>query len=127
VGRPEPPGYLTAEQLDRWHDIVGALPAELLTRADEQCLERMAVAWSTYRQACTLINQSGLLTRGQNGEPTYNPLHRVRSAAAAEMESCGMLLGLSPLARTRLTAPEQDDTDPLSVLLGPHGVERKVN
>ena len=119
VGRPEPPDYLNTDQLDRWHAIVGALPADLLTRADEQAIERMAVAWSTYRQACGLIQQSGLLTRGQNGEPVYNPLHRVRSAAAEEMQQCGMLLGLSPLARTRLAAPEEQETDPLSILLGP--------
>ena len=81
----------------------------------------MSVAWASFRQACVLINQSGLLTRGQHGEPVYNPLLRVRAAAAAEMQVCGQVLGLSPLARTRLTAPEAEDTDPLTVLLGPHG------
>ena len=82
----------------------------------------MAVAWATFRlQTTILINQSGLLTRGQRGEPVYNPLLRVRTAATEEMHACGQVLGLSPLARSRLTAPDQEDTDPLSVLLGPHG------
>lgn len=121
IGQPEPPAHLTAEQLDRWQDIVGSLPVELLSRADVQALERMSVAWAAFRQASVLINQSGLLTRGQRGEPVYNPLLRVRAAAAEEMQQCGMQLGLSPLARTRLTAPDQEDTDPLTVLLGPHG------
>jgi P27 family predicted phage terminase small subunit len=121
IGKPEPPAHLTPDQLARWQDIVGSLPVELLSRADVQVLERMAVAWATFRQTCTLINQAGLLTRGQRGEPVYNPLLRVRTAATEEMQACGLLLGLSPLARSRLTAPDQEDTDPLSVLLGPHG------
>jgi P27 family predicted phage terminase small subunit len=121
IGHPEPPTHLTAEQLDRWLDIVGSLPVELLSRADVQVLERMAVAWAAFRQTTILINQSGLLTRGQRGEPVYNPLLRVRSAATEEMHACGQVLGLSPLARTRLTAPEEQDADPLAILLGPHG------
>jgi P27 family predicted phage terminase small subunit len=121
VGRPEAPAHLTAEQLARWHDIVGSLPVELLSRADNQVLERMAVAWATFRQTCVAINQAGLLTRGQHGEAVRNPLIAVRKIAALEMDSCGQALGLSPLARTRLTAPDQEDTDPLSVLLGPQG------
>jgi P27 family predicted phage terminase small subunit len=121
IGIPEAPASLTAEQRDRWNEIVGSLPVELLSRADNQVLERMAIAWATFRQTCALINQSGLLTRGQNGEPVYNPLLRIRKVATEEMEACGQALGLSPLARTRLTAPDQEDTDPLTVLLGPHG------
>jgi P27 family predicted phage terminase small subunit len=121
IGRPEAPAHLTAEQRERWQDIVSSLPDELLSSADVQALERMSVAWAAFRQACVLINQSGLLTRGQHGEVVYNPLLRVRQTAATEMHVCGLLLGLSPLARTRLTAPDQEDTDPLTVLLGPHG------
>ena len=121
IGRPEPPAGLTPEQLERWQDIVSSLPVDLLSRADVQVIERMAVAWATFRQACAGINKSGLLTRGQNGEPVYNPLLRVRQAATMEMNECGEKLGLSPLARTRLTAPEEQDADPLAILLGPHG------
>jgi P27 family predicted phage terminase small subunit len=125
IGYPEPPAHLTAEQLARWHAVVGSLPTGLLSMADVQVLERMAVAWATFRQACGLINQSGPLIRGQHGELVYNPLLRVRSAAAEEMQQCGLALGLSPLARTRLVAPEQQDADPLTLLLGPQVHERK--
>jgi len=121
IGQPEAPAHLTPEQLDRWQDIVSSLPVELLSRADHQVLERMAVAWATFRHTTILINQAGLLTRGQNGEPVRNPLLAVRKLATTEMDACGQLLGLSPLARTRLVAPEQESVDPLTVLLGPHG------
>jgi P27 family predicted phage terminase small subunit len=119
VGFPEPPGYLTAEQLDRWHAIVGSLPAEVLTRADSQVLERMAVAWATFTATTILINGSGPLMKGQHGELVRNPLLAVRRLATNEMECCGLALGLSPLARTRITAPEREDDDPLTRLLAP--------
>jgi hypothetical protein len=44
-GRPRlPSDILTAEQQRLWKALVGALPDGLLTRADEQVLERMAIA-----------------------------------------------------------------------------------
>jgi P27 family predicted phage terminase small subunit len=118
TGRPEPPAHLTPAELQRWHEIVASLPDGHLKAADTSTLERMAVAWSTFREATILINQSRLLTRGQHGEPTRNPLLIVQKQAAEQMNLCGMSLGLSPLARTRLTAPDQETADPLTILLG---------
>lgn len=121
-GRPRCPEHLTDEQKARWEDVVRSLPIGLLTRADEQVLERMAVAWAAFREACTLVRQSGLLVKGQFGNVVRNPLLIVRKQQAEEMEACGQALGLSPAARTRITAlPEAPDDDPLAVLLGPHG------
>jgi P27 family predicted phage terminase small subunit len=119
VGAPQPPAHLTEDQRARWQDVVASLPEGLLSRADEQVLERMAVAWAAFRQACMTITQAGLITRGANGEPVRNPLLIVRASAATEMNACGMLLGLSPLARVRLSSPERVDDDPLELLLGP--------
>ena len=121
VGDPVPPEHLSEAQLALWHHIVRSLPIGLLSQADEQCLERMAVAWATYRETSKLINQAGLITRGQSGEPVRNPLLLIRQHAAGEMSDCAMVLGLSPLARTRLTAPETASDEPLSILLGPQG------
>ena len=121
-GHPEPPGHLTAEQRARWDDVVGSLPFDLLKRADTQVLERMAVAWAAFREATILINKSGLITRGRDGNPVRNPLLVVQNVAAGEMDACGAMLGLSPVARTRLTTPENvENMDPLAVLLGPNG------
>jgi len=122
VGNPVPPEHLTAEQLDRWCDIVSSLPSDLLSRADIQALERMAIAWASYRQVCVLINQTGLLTKGQKGDLIPNPLFRIRNAATIEMQACGMQLGLSPRARARIAAAgdNPEETDPLTILLGPN-------
>ena len=116
---PVPPAYLTAEQLARWQDIVESLPAGLLSKADTQVLERMSVAWASYRDVTGKILTAGLLVRGHLGEAVRNPLLIIRKQAAEEMHACGMVLGLSPLARARLANPKPNlADDPLAILLG---------
>ena len=98
------------------------MPVDLLKRADTQVLERMAVAWAQFREATILISKGGLLTRRPtDGASIRNPLLAVSNMAAAEMHACGAALGLSPVARTRITTPERVDEDPLRVLMGPNG------
>lgn len=122
IGRPACPADLSADEQARWHAVVRSLPDGLLTAADDQVLERMAVAWSSYREASASIKQTGTLVRGALGNAVRNPLLMVRKQAAEEMETCGQALGLSPAARTRLAAmPGPESEDPLAVLLGPEG------
>lgn len=121
-GRPRCPERLNEAEKARWHDVVRSLPDGLLTLADEAVLERMAVAWAQFREACDGIRTSGLLVRGTLGNVVRNPLLIVRKQATEEMDACGGALGMSPLARTRITAlPEAASEDPLALLLGPHG------
>ena len=121
AGRPEPSSVLTKAQLELWREIVSSLPEDLLSRADNQVLERMAIAWATFRETAAVINQTGLLVKGVHGEMVRNPMLSVQRQATQEMQECGNSLGLSPQARTRISAPKQVDKDPLTVLLGPHG------
>src|SRR5262245_43896772 len=115
---PQPPLHLTPVQRERWDDVVASLPDGLLSRADNAVLERMAIAWALFRETSAVINQSGLLTRGDHGVLVRNPLLIVRNGAAQEMHECGQALGLSPLARTRITNPDADETvDPFDLLL----------
>src|SRR5215203_7192989 len=120
-GRPRCPGHLTEAEQARWQDVVASLPVEVLTRADEQVIERMAVAWTAYREACEGLRKSGTLVKGQFGNVVRNPLLIVKKQAVEEMNSCGMQLGLSPAARTRIAALPEVDDDPLAILLGPQG------
>ena len=120
-GVPTPPDYLSPAQLDRWKDIIESLPDKYLSRADIETLERMAIAWAQFREATIQLNKSMILVAGANKEPVRNPLLIVQYKAAEIMAAAGMELGLSPLARTRLTQPENVDDDPLDTLLGPYG------
>jgi P27 family predicted phage terminase small subunit len=119
VGDPTPPARLTAVQGERWQDIVASLPDGLLSRADVSVLERMAVAWTTYREADDRINKTDMLVPGRDGNTVKNPLLSIRKQAAEEMQVCAMMLGLSPYARTRLAQPANNqDDDPMTQLMG---------
>jgi P27 family predicted phage terminase small subunit len=117
-GRPRVPKHLAPEAAECYRDIVKSLPVELLTRADESTLERAAVAWAQYRDATRKLDQSGLLVKGLHNQPIRNPLLMVQRAASADLAQSGAMLGLSPAARARISAPELVDEDPMALLLG---------
>src|SRR5262245_52289419 len=117
LGKPEPPPGLTEAQIQRWDEIVWSFPDGHLTAADVSTIERMAVAWATFRQTTLALNDKTLV-RGKDGNVVRNPLLIVQRQAAEEMHLCGMALGLSPYARTRLTAKAEVEDDLLSMLMG---------
>lgn len=121
VGVPVCNPDLGQDEQKFWWAVVDSLPAGLLTRADEQGLERMAIAWARM-WSCTLkIREIGMMVRGPNGTPVRNPLLIVERQAREEMHRAGEVLGLSPVARARITAPDKVGEDPTEQLLG--GIE----
>lgn len=114
IGAPVPPARLTPLELERWHDVVRSLPDNVLTSADVSMIERMAVAWALFIATTAAINGE-LLVKGQHGL-ARNPLFLIRKQATEEMTACAMHLGLSPYARTRLTAQAETTPDVLTQL-----------
>ena len=60
------------------------MPAGHLTAVDVSTIERMAVAWATFRET-TLALAHMTLVRGRDGNVVRNPLLMVRKQAAEEM------------------------------------------
>ena len=120
IGRPQLPLHLTEVERRLWSDVVASLPIMLLSRADEAVLERMAVAWAEFREVQETIRKTGKLVQSPQG-PARNPLLIVREKAAREMHLAGEVLGLSPVARARLTDIETAEDDPMELLLGMDG------
>jgi P27 family predicted phage terminase small subunit len=120
-GKPRCPDHLSDDQKRCWQAVVRALPEGILTSADNQVLERMAVAWALHREAARLIREGAALVKGHDSRPTKNPALTIMRQASLEMELCGTALGLTPYARTRMQAPEAEDDDPLALLLGENG------
>lgn len=116
-GKPRVPLHLTAAERKLWAHIVDALPAALLCRADEPTLERMAVYWSRFREAGRMLARSSLLVQSPQGS-IRNPLLAIQNDAAREMHRASGELGLSPVARARLTAAGSESDDPMELLLG---------
>jgi P27 family predicted phage terminase small subunit len=116
VGRPRVPAEFSEEERELWGAIVRSLPVTLLTGADQSVLERMAIAWARFRDCQRTIKAVGLMVKGAYA-PVRNPYIAIQKWAAEEMQACGNALGLSPVARSRITADNSADDDPLSLLL----------
>ena len=121
LGNPVCNPDLSPEEQRFWFAIVDSLPHGLLSRADEQALERASIAWARMWECRRKINERGLTVSGPNG-PTRNPLIIIEKDAREELHRAGEILGLSPVARARITAPDgAGDEDPTELLMA--GVE----
>jgi len=123
VGRLMAPKHLKEDERLLWSKIVRSLPDGLLSSADESTIERMAVAWAQFREATKMIHRTGLMVRGERNHPVRNPMLIVQRVAGIAMHQAGEMLGLSPVARARLTADKGPATDPMEFLLGMDGDE----
>ena len=117
VGRPMAPEGLRPEEREVFYKTVRAMPDGIYSAADEAALEAFARYLVEYRSCCRQIAETGLLVRGADG-PEIHPLIPIRDTAARMINKLGESLGLSPVARTRLTAPDAFKDDPLALLLG---------
>ena len=120
-GFPRLPEHLSSAEKRIWLDVIGALPVSLLSRADENVLERFAVNYARWRDIQKTIVKSGLLIGSPQG-PIRNPLLVVQDKSERAMHAAGEVLGLSPVSRARLANPQNTgEEDPMSLLLGEDG------
>jgi P27 family predicted phage terminase small subunit len=116
VGALAVPDHLTEDEQRLWALTVHSLPKGLLCRADTSILERYVVAWARYRECDKTIKDEGMTVKSAQGYYRH-PLMTVMRDMATEMHSCGSELGLSPVARERLSAATLKDDDPMGWLL----------
>lgn len=109
-GKPWMPPHLTPEERKLWADAVGSLPSYVLSRADSGVLQIYATAWARLNDCETKIRKTGILVNTPNG-PKRNPLFVLQEKAVQQMMRAASELGLTPVARARLSRPEHE-TDP---------------
>ena len=74
-GKPRCPDHLSDAQKRCWQAVVRSLPEGILTSADGQVLERMAIAWALHREAARLIGEGAVLVKGHDSRPTKSVAH----------------------------------------------------
>ena len=119
TGMPKPAPALTAEEKGMFRDLVTSMPDGVYSQADSPTLERFVRAWARYRKCQREIDRNGLLiTKTPSSKVLIrNPYLNLQREASDEMHRCSTELGLSPVARMRISAPKNVDTDPLELLL----------
>lgn len=116
-----PPDHLSDSQRELWRQIEKSAPPGVYTSADSQALERMAIAWDRYRHCQREIEETGFYSIGSMGQRVVSPAIRIQAEAEKAMHRAGEVLGLSPVARSRIAQPDGIEDDPFEMLLDHSG------
>lgn len=108
IGLPVKPSFVTGEAGKEWDRAIGAMPAGLYTAADVPVLTVYCVSWVLFRNALAQVAREGMTAIGSMGQVTSHPQIAVAAKQSEITLRSSDRLGMSPVARTRLTLEAQD-------------------
>lgn len=106
---PEPPTGLRQEAKDVWKLAIENAPPGTLNVLDLSVLERWCRNYALYRKVAREVDDQGVVSILDDSKLSgkFNAMIKLEQALlAAERE-----LGFTPLARTRVTAPTEDENN----------------
>lgn len=118
---PTAPPHLSKEARAEWDRLAEQLyRAGLLSGVDRAALAAYCQAWSRWVQAETAIARmaerdtltGGLMVKTSNGNAVQNPLVGTANKAMADVMRYAAEFGMTPSARSRISAEGQQDDDP---------------
>ncbi len=119
---PVPPAHLTADAVEEWNRVATELfNLGILSEIDRAALAAYAMAYGRWVQAERAIAKmaekdqltGGLMIKTSNGNAIQNPLVGTANKAAADMMRYAAEFGMTPSARSRISAePPQESGDP---------------
>ncbi|MEM8738272.1 MAG: phage terminase small subunit P27 family [Planctomycetota bacterium] len=108
---PRCPTHIKGEARKEWKRIVPLLHAAgLLTAIDRNAIEAHCECYARWIEAETQLKKTGLVVKAPSGYPMQSPYLAVANTAMKQMRGWLAEFGMTPAARTRITAepPEQD-------------------
>ena len=109
---PTPPADLCVEAKAEWKRIVPDLDAKgLLSKVDRGMLVTYCDAVAKQKQARNLLDEEGLMAKGQKGEPIKHPAWMIYTQAGTQIAQLAKELFASPNARLRSQLPEAPDAE----------------
>jgi P27 family predicted phage terminase small subunit len=103
------PDIVTGEAAKEWDRLVSAMPDGLYTSADAPVLAVYCIAWVIYRNSLAVISREGMFATGSMGQKTVHPALLIQAKQAEVILRAADRLGMSPVARTRLSMGEPGD------------------
>ena len=128
LSEPTPPAFLCDEAKVEWGRVCSALyAAGLMTDLDRAALAAYAAAYGRWAQAERAINRmaakdelnAALMVKTVSGNAIQNPLVGIANKAKSDMVRYATEFGMTPSARSRVTATVDDDNkNPLAEFFG---------
>lgn len=110
--KPKCPTWMSDEAKVIWKRTVKQLDQMgLLYEADQDIIAAYVNAVINYQKATELVDRSGVLIKGRRDGVVTNPAVRVQRDSATLIRMLAGELGLTPSARTRLKADQDDAED----------------
>lgn len=118
VARPAPPEHLTAAAVAEWERVIDeTVSLGIMTELDRGALAAYCQAYRRWVSAETALARmaekdaitDGLIIRTKAGNAIQNPLVGAANKAMADMVRYAAEFGLTPSARTRVVASEDED------------------
>jgi P27 family predicted phage terminase small subunit len=116
VGALRKPAHITGTIGDEWDRVISAMPPGFYTEADVPVLTIYCEALVMRRNALAIVAKpkeegGGLVVKGSAGQDAAHPMIAVAKGQAEIILRAADRLGMSPAARTRLDAPDEEDPD----------------
>jgi P27 family predicted phage terminase small subunit len=87
--------------------------AGFVTRLDRAVLAAYCQAWANWCEYTESVDRYGSVVKGSKGQPRVSPFVKLRDDARRDMIKFAAELGITPSARSRVSAvPPQDKSDP---------------
>lgn len=115
--KPTPPAHLNADAQEEWARIADELDAlGILSGLDRAALAAYCQAYGRWAQAeralAKMSNQAdGLIIKTQSGNMIQNPLVGVANKAMSDMMRYAAEFGMTPSARSRVSAGDAEEYD----------------
>lgn len=102
---PKCPPHLDKEARAEWNRMAKELePIGLLTNIDKAIFAVYCQAFSTWAQACKMIQEKGMVHLSPIGYPIQNPYFPIANKAKEHMMKALAELGMTPSSRSRIKA-----------------------
>jgi len=105
------PAHITGAIAAEWDRAIASMMPGFFTAADVPVLTIYCEALVLRRNAMADVQKDGRMVAGSTGQMVAHPMLREASRQAEIILKCADRLGMSPAARTRLSAPDDETED----------------
>ena len=103
---PVTPEYVRKESVEIFEKVCRELKSiGMLVAVDTEMIASYAEAMATYQNACRELKKSGDVIEGEKGNPMINPFFNVRERSLKQAKEIGLLFGITPSARAKISNP----------------------
>ena len=106
-----PPEDLSARERAIWQLVGTEMPPGVLSIVDQYIMAAFCKAVALHEEASAKLKASPMLIKTKNGQVMQSPYVGIINRQALMIKGLGAELGLSPLARTRVTTGGNDPDD----------------